>query len=178
MTLARPRGAFAPKNIVARLNFNHLYMVGDINCDFTRDTYHVRLIREFFQEIIFDSLWTEYPVDFTHSYDDQNGVTSTSILDHIVALKRGKEQVVCTGVLHLVENMSDHEPIYAVIKSDYYEDKKCYDNEVDIKSKPKWKDATADQELEYNDLLFRELVSLEFPDAIRCRDVHCQDKKH
>ena len=135
MTLARPRGAFAPKNIVARLNFNHLYMVGDINCDFTRDTYHVRLIREFFQEIIFDSLWTEYPVDFTHSYDNQNGVTSTNILDHIVALKRGKEQVVCTGVLHLVENMSDHEPIYAVIKSDYYEDKKCYDNEVDIKSK-------------------------------------------
>ena len=117
-------------------------------------------------------------MDFTHSYDNQNGVTSTHAVDHILALKREKEQVVDAGVLHLVENMSDHEPIYAVIKADHQKDKKSNGDDVDISLKPKWKDATADQKLEYNDVLFRKLMSLDIPEAVGCRDVHCKDKNH
>ena len=167
------------RSIVNRANFNYLYIAGDINCDFTRNTVHVGLIREFIQENNMDSLWSEYPVDYTHSYDNQNGVSSTHILDHILALTRAKEQVVDACVLHLVENMSDHEPIYAIIRTDHVTENESYRDLFNIKPKLKWKDATTDQKLEFNDLMFRGLMSLSVPDeAITCKDVHCKDNKH
>ena len=166
------------RSIVNRADFNYLYIVGDFNCDFMRNTVHVGLIREFIQENNMDSLWSEYPVDYTHMYDNQNGISSTHILDHILALTRAKEQVIDAGVLHLVENMSDHEPIYAIIRTDHITDNESY-GDLFNRTKPRWKDATTDQKLEFNDLLFRELMSLSIPDeAITCRDVHCKNRKH
>ena len=75
--------------------------------------------------------------------------------------------------------MSDHEPIYCVIKCE---------NEVVVKPenvgqkaapKPKWKDASEDQKLEYNDVLFRKLSSIKIPDEVgTCNDIHCDNDDH
>ena len=118
-------------------------------------------------------------MDHTNSYENQNGVSSTHILDHILALTRAKDQMVDTGVLHWVESKSDHQPIYAIIKTEHITDKESFGDVFHIKSKPKWNDAIADKKLEFNDLLFRGLVNLSIPEeAISCRDVHYKNKEH
>jgi hypothetical protein len=87
-----------------------------------------------------------------------------------------------SGVLHLVDNMSDHEPIYAVIKVE--EDNLGRSEEktnVKNESIPKqnWKNASCDQKLEYNDVLFQKLLCMNIPDsAISCKDVKCNDPNH
>ena len=65
-------------------------------------------------------------MDYTNSCENQNGVSSTHILDHILALTRAKDQMVDAGVLHLVENMSDHQPIYAIIKTEHITDNESF----------------------------------------------------
>ena len=45
--------------------------------------------------------------------------------------------------------------------------------------KPVWNNATEDQKLEYNDVLFRKLVSMDIPASVTmCHDVNCYDEDH
>ena len=78
--------------------------------------------------------------------------------------------------------MSDHEPIYAVIKVE--EDNLGRSEEktnVKNESIPKqnWKNASCDQKLEYNDVLFQKLLCMNIPaSAISCKDVKCSEPNH
>ena len=46
-------------------------------------------------------------------------------------------------------------------------------------SKPRWKDASVDQKLEYNDVLFRRRRNVTVPcGAIGCRDLKCNDVEY
>ena len=75
--------------------------------------------------------------------------------------------------------MSDHEPIYAIIKVAHTSKSDDDDNEPVGKPKPVWRNATDDQKLEYNDILFRRLLQMEIPESVKvCNDVNCNDEKH
>jgi hypothetical protein len=72
----------------------------------------------------------------------ENGECFMNTLGHIVTLSRSRSDFVDAGVLHLVKNMSEHEPIYAVIK---VEDAQSNDDDipkVEARAKPSWKDQT------------------------------------
>ena len=81
-------------------------------------------------------------------------------------------------MLHLVENMSDHEVFY--VKFEVTNEPTVIIEEI-ASTVPKlnWKAATEDQKLEYEDKLFRKLNTLHVPEAIiNCKNVHCEDTNH
>ena len=90
-------------------------MLGDLNCDFLRRTDHVMEICRFLEISNLYTLWRDYEVDFTHMSESPEGGCYSSTIDHIVALKRSNVKIREAGVIHHVKNLSDHEPIYAVI---------------------------------------------------------------
>ena len=85
------------------------------------------------------SIWQDHPIDYTYSCECVGNYTSTFTLDHILTLRSSKQDISSAGVLHLVENTSDHEPIYAVIKVDHKDDTINYAEKPNFKPKPCWR---------------------------------------
>ena len=98
-------------SIISSNNFDSVYLVGDFNCNFLRNSSHVESVKTFMTNLNFHSLWRDFPVDFTHTFENENGCYINTI-DHILTLKRSSDDIVDAGVLHLLDNMSDHGPIY------------------------------------------------------------------
>ena len=74
--------------------------------------------------------------------------------------------------------MSDHEVPYAKIKSTKVEISDSAENKSN-KAKPSWKDASPDNKLEYEDVLFRKLLTMDVPDCLQlCSNQKCQDEQH
>ena len=100
----------------------------------------------------------------------------------MLTLNKSSINIVDAGVLHHVDNMSDHAPIYTIVKVEE-DDDDSVSNETDpaVKPKPKpsWKKASPDQRLEYEDILFRKLATLHVPQGVsECSNVHCDDPLH
>ena len=81
-------------------------------------------------------------MDFTHTFQNENQECFINTLDHILTLERSNSDVVDAGVLHLVENMSDHEPIYAVLKIEHGLETQNEESMKKSEPKPSWKKAT------------------------------------
>ena len=94
-------------------------------------------------------------------------------------LERSEKFVLEAGVIHNVDNISDHEPIFSVIEVPQHEPN-LDDNDVNEPT-PKfdWKSASEDQRLDFNDELFRRLMDLRIPSCVQnCRNLQCQDADH
>ena len=124
------------KSIINSNKCDFVYLVGYLNCDFLRNTVHVKTIEAFMNSTNLYSIWQDYPIDYTYSCENVSNHTSTFTLDHILTLTSSKQYIPSAGVLHLVENMSDHEPIYAVIKVDHRDDKMNNDTKTNFNPKP------------------------------------------
>ena len=165
-------------NILETTTFDTLYLAGDINTEFMRRTSHVQAVRDFMLRCNLVSLWDYYEADFTHTFERESGEIYHNTIDHILTLKRSMGTIVTAGVLHNVANMSDHEPVYAVIKVDHVPKKEASEEQV-RPPKPVWKNASDDQKLEFNDVLFRKLLSMDVPASVSmCTDVKCNDENH
>ena len=165
-------------NIIEATPFHSLYLAGDINADFLRNSSHVQEVRNFMSRLNLFSLWDIYDVDFTHTFERATGEVYHNTIDHILTLSRSQSTIEDAGVIHSIENMSDHEPIYAIIKVEHAIESDDADEPIG-KPRPVWRNATEDQKLEYNDVLFRRLLRMEIPESVRlCSDVHCKDENH
>ena len=139
---------------------------------------NVNLIWQFMDDTQLFDLWQNHPVDFTYSFESENGRSSYIILDHILTLKRSESEITEAGVIHHVRNLSDHEVPYAKIKSTKVEISDSAENKSN-KAKPSWKDASPDNKLEYEDVLFRKLLTMDVPDCLQlCSNQKCQDEQH
>ena len=122
--------------------------------------------------------WGKYPFDFIYSSECENGRSSFIILDHIFTLTRSEVDILDAGVLHLVQNMSDHEVNYVKIKSANIEIVSDRNDKNPVKSKPSWKEASEDNKLEYQGVLFKRLNSMEIPECLSCEDPKCKSDEH
>ena len=59
------------------------------------------------------SAWDKFPVDYTFK---NVGPCSDLILDHILVPNVEYHDVTLAGVVHDVDNLSDHEPVYTSFK--------------------------------------------------------------
>ena len=60
-------------------------LLGDLNCDFSRDTVFVNHVRQFIFENNLQHIWSKFPCNFSYRHTrNMNGVESTSltIIDH------------------------------------------------------------------------------------------------
>ena len=164
------------KNVIESHPCDSVVWAGDLNADFTRNSAHARLVKETMEEMNISSAWEKFETDFTYC-SEIGGVTRTSTIDHISYSEGLADAVSDAGVLHLVENRSDHSPIYAVFNSITVQ--KDASKHVEKIAKPSWKRATDNQKHEYCYKLEEKLNQISTPDSItKCRDVKCKNKQH
>ena len=99
------------QDLLSRDDFNSVIWTGDINADFCRRTNFTKCIESFIDKNNFANSWEKFPIDFTH-IQENNGKSFTSILDHFMWSENINNTVIDAGVLHLLNNFSDHSPIY------------------------------------------------------------------
>ena len=164
------------KNLIESHPCDAVVWAGDINADFSRNSAHVRLVKDTMEDINITSAWDKFDVDFT-CCGDVGGVSRTSVLDHISYSEGLAGALSDAGVVHLVENRSDHSPIYAVFDSIVV--KQDSSNAHKNVSKPSWKRSNDNEKKKYCCLLEDKLNNIDIPKSIHeCRDVKCSSEVH
>ena len=164
------------RNIILQNDFSSFLLCGDINCDFLRNTGHVRCVNSFLDEFTLLKSWDTFDVDFTHCHEAEDTV-HLSTLDHFFWNEEFSDQVIDSGVIHSPDNSSDHSPIYCVVK--------VQPDQVDGNTpapgikKPCWSKASQDDKNNFKISLDEKLNCLSIPDSVTsCRYVHCRDANH
>ena len=164
------------KQIIENNEFSNLLLLGDINCDFIRRTGHTKDVSSFVEECSLVKSWEKFEIDFTLIHEIK-GKSFTSTIDHFFWNQGFDNCISECGVLHSVDNNSDHSPIYCVIDDEEIE--ACAPKLLLGKEKPSWKKADQIQKQNYSAELDRRLGQLYIPRSLtECKDVHCKDSSH
>ena len=154
----------------------NVVITGDMNTDFKRKNGRAERLSSFLMKNNLEPSWNKFHVDFTHEFEN-NGKTHTSVIDHFAWNEELSKRVTSAGVDHLVENTSDHHPIFCNIEYACKQVKtssaaKMSKKEISLKI---LKDD--DWEKFYQNLDMK-LKNLNTPDCVNCRNVHCHDPLH
>ena len=153
--------------------FDHVVWAGDLNADFHRNSKFTLIIDQFIKERYLLRSWDKVEVDFTHAAEN-NGKTFTSILDNFCWNAGMDNSVVDAGVLHLPQNMSDHSPVFFIIKVDGLLARTQFP--LVTHAKLSWKKASQEQRDKYRMSLENNLKSIEIHECCeKCFNVHCQN---
>ena len=153
-----------------------VFLGGDINTDFVRESNQVRTVVPFLNDYKLMKSWDSFNVDFTHHQEIDN-ISHISTIDHFFWNRNLFEHILDCGVLHLPENTADHSPIYCVIDLNHIN---C-STEPPVKGVPKpcWKKASDNDKMNYNNNIYNKLTNIEIPDCVtNCNDLHCKDPNH
>ena len=163
-------------------NHNCIF-AGDLNLDLSRNTRFVNIMREFFLNSNLISVWSSFNVDFTFSnHQTRNGrnILSTSCIDHFVVQPNIFGDISHAQVIHLGDNLSNHDPIFLSIKLDSVPIVSSTENSnsnVHI-PKPMWRKASDIHINSYRSDLKSKLSRLVLSDGILCNDPSCSDSNH
>ena len=106
-----------------------------------------------------------------------DGNTRFSTLDHFIWSKSLDDFVTDAGVLHSIDNMSDHSPIYCCLNLEMTY--KLEEAKPPSQPKVKWNLASVDEKNIFKLKLDEELSLLDIPmSVIQCRDVQCTLETH
>ena len=156
--------------------FSSVLWLGDINCDFVRRTGHVNLIENFLNENSFIRSWNKFSVDFTRSQENENA-SFFSTLDHFFWDEEFNESVIDAGVLHSLDNNSDHSPVYCVVRHQNIQLEQ--ENFLSGTEKPSWRKASEEEKVDFQNNLNQRLQAIEIPSSIHnCFNIKCKDKNH
>ena len=145
----------------------------DLNWYPSRATYFARKVTSFLDRVGLISVWSQHPVDFTHTHTDNK---STSVIDHFVLSPRLLPLLAGCGVVDRGDNLSRHCPIWIKLNLGSLPVRKM--SPTWIPRRPCWSKATpADTDLYTADLQSR-LIDKTLPDSIWCADPHCHDPHH
>ena len=96
--------------ILENNEFNQLVWGGDINSDFSRSTGFVESVERFVAELQLTKSWDRFEVDFTHVFEVEEN-TYVSTIDHFFWNEGLDEKIKDGGVIHMIDNNSDHSVI-------------------------------------------------------------------
>ena len=94
------------RNVLEQNEFTNVVWLGDINCDFLRQTAHTTHIRNFIEENSLIKSWEKFEADFTMCHEIQ-GQTYISKLDHFFWDEDLEKKILDAGVFHSPDNLSD-----------------------------------------------------------------------
>ena len=160
-------------------NFSKASITGDINCNFLKNSPHVNYVNNFLEKNSFIKSWENFHVDYTHVHE-ANGITYTSILDHFFCSQSLDNEMIEAGVIHHVDNKSDHEPIYCVMKlGDSIEPTQSQKENAFRKPKPSWNKSTPEQKEKFKLDIATNLGNIQVPQsASNCFNVKCKQDNH
>ena len=165
------------KKVILENKCEAIIWCGDVNTDFRRNTGHVELVSDFTNELQLHRVWQNFEVDFTRVCSLVDDNVQTSIIDHFFVSQVLKVEIVDAGVIHSVENSSDHSPIYCTFRP--------FNITIDVAEtvapiqKPSWKKASLSEKETYTFCLDEKLSHISVPaQVLECVDVNCSDKEH
>ena len=160
-------------------NFTKVFFTGDINCNFMKNSIHVNYVKNFLEEKNFVKSWDRFHVDFTHTHE-ANGLTSVSTLDHFFWSMNCEDAILDAGVIHHVDNKSDHEPIYCVVKlNDEISINVNTSENSSSKPRPCWNKSSQEQKELFKLNLKTKLEQVPVPECLTaCSNCQCQDEIH
>ena len=157
------------KNMIESHPYNAVVWAGNMNVDFSRNSAHVRLVKDTMEDVNITSALEKFDVDFTWC----GGVGGVSSPGPLWSTSEGlAESLSDAGVIHLVDNRSNHSPIYAVFDSIIVKQDsiKAHKNI----SKPLWKRSSDNEKKKYCCLPEDKLNK----SIHECRDVKCSSEVH
>ena len=163
---------------------NHKFIIaGDLNCDMSRNSRFVNIIREFFLNCNLISAWSSFNVDFTfssHQTRNGNNIFSSSVIDHFVVEPNILSDISHAQVIHLGDNLSNHDPIFLNIQIDTVPIVSQVDNTNETANYPKpvWHKASDVHLYNYRRDLKSNLYNLVLTDGVLCNDPTCSDNNH
>ena len=153
------------------------FWAGDINADFLRNTCHTTTINDTVEDLSLTPSWDKFNIDFTCCHE-QLGVSHVSVLDHFFWSDRLGTSVTDAGVIHALDNKSDHSPIYCSVMLPLHASQQVLGT-APHKPRPCWSKATQVQKNSYKDMLISKIDQLVTPASVAmCRNVKCQDPVH
>ena len=169
----------AINSVIQNNNFSKAFIFGDINCNFRKNSPHVNYVNNFIEDNSLVKSWEKYDVDFTHVHE-ANGQTYTSIIDHFFWSQNAEEQIIDAGVIHHVDNKSDHEPIYCTVKiNDGIEIRSSNQEAVTSKPKPSWGKFSQEQKEKFKNDLSNHLEAIQPPPSVSiCNNFKCKQDDH
>ena len=164
------------RNIITSIECDAVVWAGDINADFARNNRHTMLVQELLQELNLAKAWDKFEIDFTCVYE-REGVSYTSVLDHFFFSDALNSEITEAGVVHHVDNSSDHSPVYCILRSITLHNSVICN--VPSHPKPSWRRADLMEKQNFKTSLELRLESIVIPTQVsECKDTHCQDETH
>ena len=152
-----------------------IVITGDLNADFSRNSGHVRTIRNFVDNLGLKLSWNRFQVDFTH-ISMRNEEAYVHTLDHFMWGEGTEHAITDAGVIHHVDNESDHSPIYCNL--DILDDVRDIPKKATTtKAKPSWQRASDEEKSAYVFLLSEKLENVR-KESLTCNDPNCDDINH
>ena len=157
-------------------------LMGDMNCDFSRNTRFVNILKDFLEEHHLMSVWDKFPVNFTYCHPLHNNERqfSFSTIDHFLVQENFIQNCLDGCVLHLGENLSKHEILYLRINCENFSKViDSSDTNQNISVKPCWNKATSEQKEAFLMSFSEELSFINVPhEALQCRNLQCTNSQH
>ena len=157
-------------------------LMGDMNCDFKRNTRFVNIVKDFLYDENLKTVWDKFPVDFTYCHPMPNNQRqySYSTIDHFLVNENFIEQCIDSCVLHLGENLSKHEILYLKINCEQFVITQGRRNDQqDSSVKPCWNKASSEQKDSFLATLNDDINNIHIPyEAIYCTNIQCTNNKH
>jgi len=167
------------EQIIARSECRNVLLAGDINCDFSRNTPMVNIIRDFVNTTGLNIFWSMPDNSETHRITNipftyvntVNNVTHSSVIDHFLGNDRLFNAVVEADVIVSADNHSNHLPIYCKLNIELIN----LNVEPEIKRpKPSWDKANLDQRQDYDETLNNLLLEINPPElCVECYTLNC-----
>ena len=169
------------QTIIQQSDPSNIWISGDLNCHFSRNTRFTRLVYDYFEELGLKLVW-ECSDEFTRiskpSYTymcNTNRVPSYSTIDHFACNSRLLPLIAEAGALQSGENPSNHSAIYAKLDIG---DIDTSEEKVNVPKHVDWSAATEEAKAEYEVRLTEQLDHLAVPACVQCTDVHCSSHEH
>ena len=166
------------KSVLQGYNFDSVILLGDINCDFSRNSRFSQKISSFLLECNLLQAWERFDIDFTH-FQESNDITHVSKIDHFFWSPSFDPKVTTAGVIHHNDNMSDHAPIFCSVDITSPPTRGILPDLSPPMLKPSWKRATVEQKKAFPAILNDKLARVSLPETIRnCSNTKCKDAFH
>ena len=158
-----------------------VFVIGDLNCDFARNTNFVQIVNDFVTENNFATAWSRFNCDFTYSQTREvnNRLTTYfSTIDHFILPSNELINCVHAAPFHSHTSLSNHVPILLKMKYKLSRPDEICEPTSNLRL-PLWKKAKPDQIQQFKNDLDSRLSHINVPDAaLCCRDVHCSSDQH
>ena len=169
------------KRLIETAACDHLSLQGDLNCDFSRQTPFVQIVRDFCIELDIQPIFLN-PDNESHSKVAQVSHTfchlveneaRTSLVDHFVMNKGLYEEIIEAGSIQSVENLSWHDPIYCKIRLSNLD---LQLEATEFKHRLSWNTASNQNKSDFADYLDICLDHINIPDClVNCKDLRCKN---